>query len=519
MGRKKKEPAPSAPRPSDRVIRFCRKYMKHTKGRWRGEPFLPEPWQIERIIRPLYDTLNPDGTRQYRTVYCEMGRKNGKSFLGGMLALFQLLFDNEPGAEVISAAGKKDQARLIFNNVADIVKADPVLSSLCKVKRDVIETRDGGTYSVVSADAFTNHGGNISTLIFDEFWVQKSPLLYEALTTGMGARSQPITFLCTTSGFDKTSICFEKHVYAKKVLSGVVKDREFLPILFGADETDDWTDKKVWKKANPNLGVTVSMDYLESKFIEAQENPSREIAFRQLFLSQWVTSESRWFSSQKLEDSFVEDADWPDLSGQDCWLGMDLSSTSDLTSVSACWFHDGLFWIDCWSWAPRGSLRTRRRANRAVYDQWAPRHITITEGDVIDYGQIKKHIDSLCQRFRVVDCATDRWNATALANALQADGLTMVGFGQGYAAFSPAAKDFEALILSGKVRIRTNPVFRWAFGNVMITRDHADNIKPDKAKSGDKIDPIISAIMALARGRLAESHGQSSYEGDGLLVV
>lgn len=516
MDRKKKvatlEPPPPQVKPSDRFYRFCRKYVKHTKGKWAGTPFVPEQWQMDRIFRPLFDTIRKDGLRQYREVNVEMGRKNGKSLMGAALGLFCLLFDGEPGAEVVSAAGKKDQARIIFDHVRKLIMADPTLSALCKVKRDVIESIDGGTYQVISADAFTNHGGNISCLIFDELWVQKSPLLYEALTTGMGVRQQPITYLCGTAGFDKESLAYKKRVYAEKVRDGVIKDPTFLPVLFGADEKDDWTQPEVWHKANPNLGISISMEFLESKYREARESASMEVAFRQLYLSQWVTSESRWFNTDRLEESFVQPADWPDFKGADCWLGMDLSSTSDLTSVARCFSKNGFYWLDVWSWAPHGSMRTRRKANRTIYDQWSPEYLTITDGDVIDYGEISKHIADLRQQHTVLECATDRWNATALANSLQADGLEMVAFGQGYGVMSPAVKDFEAMALSGKLKIRFNPVFRWAFQNVTITRNSDDNVKIDKAKSGDKVDPIVAAVMALARCRFAEGQSTSCYE-------
>jgi phage terminase large subunit-like protein len=516
MGRKAKavlepEPIPKV-KPSDRFFRFCKRYVKHTKGRWAGKPFIPEPWQMQKIFCPLFDTIRPDGLRQYRETYVEMGRKNGKSLKGAALALFCLLFDNEPGAEVVSAAGKRDQARIIFDHVKKVVKADPTLDALCKVKRDVIESIDGGTYSVISADAMTNHGGNISCLIFDELWVQKNRLLYEALTTGMGAREQPITYLCGTAGFDKTSLAYEKRIQAEKVRDGIIKDPTFLPVLFGAADDDDWKDKEVWKKANPNLGVSISMEFLENKFKEAEQNAAAELAFRQLYLSQWVSNASKWFQTQVLESCFVQEQDWPDFKGEETWLGMDLSATEDLTSVARCFSKDGFYWLDVKSWAPEGAGRNRRNANRVVYDQWAPEFIIIIPGDVIDYEPIIAHIEGLRDAHQVMECATDRWNAQATANKLQSDGLEMVVFPQNHATMHPAIQDFETLAMTGKLKIRFNPVFRWAFENVTIVRNQDDLMKIDKRKSADKVDPIQAVVMALARCRFAEAQGASCYE-------
>lgn len=515
MARKKKSLAvQETPRakPSDRFYRFCKRYVKHTKGKWAGTPFIPERWQMEKIFCPMLDTIRPDGLRQYREIYVEMGRKNGKSLMGAALALYCLLFDGEPGAEVISAAGKKDQARIIFDHVRKLVMADETLSSLCKVKRDVIESLDGGTYSVVSADAFTNHGGNISCLLFDELWVQKNSLLYEALTTGMGVRQQPITYLCGTAGFDKESLAYKKRVYAERVRDGKVKDPTFLPVLFGADHDDDWSDPQVWQKANPNLGISISMEYLESKHREAKESASMEVAFRQLFLSQWVSNSSKWFQLEALEKCFVQEDDWPDFTAAECWLGMDLSATQDLTSVAECYSRDGLYWIDVKSWAPKNAGRTRKNANRVTYDQWSPQYVTLTKGDVIDYEEIEDHIKRLRDTREVKECATDRHNAQATANKLQADGLEMIAFGQWYSSMHPAVSDFEAMALSGRLRIRFNPVFRWAFENVTITRNSDNLTKIDKKKSPDKVDPVVAAVMALARTRFAEGEGKSCYE-------
>jgi phage terminase large subunit-like protein len=506
--------------PSEKFRSFCAQYLTHVHGPQRGQPFLLEEWQMERIIRPLYDTIRKDGLRQYRTSYVEIGRKNGKSFLAMAVALYGLICDGEPGAQVISAAGTREQASLVFDVARAAILANPILRRMCRVYKKVIETQDGSTYKVVSADGFNAHGLSISTLIFDELWVQKKADLYEALTTSMGARRQPLSFLISTSGFDKNTICYQTHSYAKRIRDGIVEDPTFLPVLFGAPEEADWKDRNTWLTSNPNLGVSVSEEFLANACREAQENPAKEISFRQFFLSQWVSAESRWFSLDKIDAAMVEESDWPDLTGKDCFLGLDLSSTTDLTSIAAVWPIDGIFYLDTWSWAPRGALTTRERANRTRFQPWEKSgHVIVTDGEVIDYTQIHRHIEDMATRYNIREIAVDKWNSVALSNQLQSEGHTVVAFPQGFASMSPASKDFEALVSSGKVRIRKNPLYRWAFTNVSMVQDPAGNVRPDKSKSGDKIDPVIASVMSMARARHHEASSRSGYESGGLMVL
>lgn len=490
----------SGPKRSDAFFNFCKRALTHQHGAMRGKPFVLEQWQMDQIIRPLYDTVNRNGARQYRTCFIEIGRKNGKSFLASAVALFELLCMGEPGAQVISAAGTRDQAALTFDVARKMVQANPVLSQNLRIFKNVIETREGGIYRTVSADAFSAHGLNISCCIFDEVWTQRNSLLYEALTTSMGARKQPLTFMISTSGFDKESLAYRLHSYAEKVRDGVVEDKTFLPVLFGAPIEADWKDPKVWKQANPNLGVSVSMEFLENACKEAQENPAAEIPFRQLFLSQWVSAESRWLPIERVEACEVGPEEWPDLSGQQVWCGVDLSSTIDLTSFAAVWHIDGKFWVRTWSWAPRGVLKSREKSNKTRYDNWERSgDLFVTAGDAVDYSVIKSFIIDFASKYRVESIAFDRWNSSALVTELQNEGIPCVGIGQGFASMNPAVRGFEAKLLSDQLRFYKNPVFKWAFSNVVLENNPAGDSKPSKKASREKIDPVVSALMALTK--------------------
>jgi phage terminase large subunit-like protein len=497
--KKNREPVAPATR-SEAFFNFCKNALTHQHGPSRGRPFILEQWQMERIIRPLYDTVNPDGLRQYRTCFIEIGRKNGKSFLASAVALFELLCMGEPGAQVISAAGTREQASLTFDVARKMVLANPQLAGNCRIFKNVIESRAGGIYRTVSAEAFSAHGLNISCCIFDEVWVQKSPLLYEALTTSMGARKQPLNFMISTSGFDKESLAYRLHSYAQKVAEGVVEDKTFLPVLFGAPMEADWKDPAVWRLANPNLGVSVSEEFLANACKEAQENPAQEIPFRQLFLSQWVTAESRWLPIERLENCEIAPEEWPDFAHEPAWCGIDLSSTTDLTSFAAVWLMDGKFWVKTWSWAPRGVLKSREKSNKTRYDNWERSgDLFVTDGDAVDYMAIRNFVLDFAEKFRIESIAFDRWNSSALVTELQNHGINCVGVGQGFASMNPAVRGFEAKLLSDRLRFYRNPVFKWAFSNVVLEHNPAGDSKPSKKASREKIDPVVAALMALTK--------------------
>lgn len=509
--------------PADRVKFFFENFLVHVKGPLGGKPFKLSDWQVRDIINPIYSTLNPDGTRQYRTVYAELPRKQGKSLIASGLALYHLLFDREPGPECISASATRDMASLVFDAARQMVLHSPRLRKVCKIYRKAIEGPNGGIYRTISGDANTSHGLNPNLVIADEIHTMgTSDEFWQTLTTSMVSRSQPLVFGITTPGWDKNSLAYRLHCYSKTVMEARKKGEEIDPswysIMYGAPPEMPWDDPKTWAVANPGLGASVSLSMLENAAREAKENPSKQTAFEILHLGRWVSSESPWFSAAKLEECFVDEEDWPDFTGQQAWLAMDLSSTSDLTSVAVCHEKDGIFWLDVHSWAPAGALKTREKANRTRYQPWSPQFITITQGEVVDQDQIKAHVQKLGQQYELRDVTADPWNAVPLLTALESEGFPVSKFIQGFLSLSPAIKDFEVLAFTRKLKIRRNPAFAWSFGNVKIVMDHAENRKISKQASTDKVDPIVAAVMALARCRAEMANGPSAYEGRGLDV-
>ena len=503
---------------------FFRTCLTHVKGADAGRPLMLAEWQYRDIIAPLFGTLRADGLRQYRTSYIEIPRKNGKSTLCAGIALYLLMADGEKGAEIVSAAADREQASIVFDIASSMVQASPMLASRCTVLRKEIVTKNGSRYRAISADAHTKHGFNCSGIIFDELHAQPNRELWDVLTTSVGSRRQPLTVAITTAGHDRNSLCYEMHLHARAVAEGTLVDHSFLPVLYRAPDGASWRDEATWRAANPGYGVSVLPDYMHQAAMDAAQSPARELAFRRLHLCEWTDTITRWIAPETWDACR---SPRPDLAGRLCYGALDLSSTTDLSAfVLAFPLDDGTIWIEPICWAPRGVLKQRERTNRMRYDQWhASGHINVTDGDVIEYEDVYTRIKQLCAQYRVVDIAIDRWNASQLAQQMQSDGLNIVSFGQGYASMSPAAKDFETLVMARKLRHDGNPVLRWCLGNCSIESDAAGNIKPSKAKSSEKIDALVASIMAVARSRVGEAGGAigrgapSVYESRGMTLL
>jgi phage terminase large subunit-like protein len=280
---------------SDRAVAVINR-LTHTKGPFAGQPFSLRKWQERDIIRPLFKT-RPDGLRQYRTCLLMLPRKNGKTELAAALAVYFLMFDGEIGAEVYSAAADKDQAALVFNVAAQMIRNDAELEAECEIidsQKRIVHRGSGSFYRAISAEAYSKHGFNASVVIYDELHVAPNRDLWEVLSTSQGARAQPLMMAITTAGYDRHSILWELYAHARKVRETPTLDPTFLPILYEAPIEADWTSPRVWKKANPALGDFRSLDEMRTACARAQEIPAQENAFRRLYLNQWTEQASRW---------------------------------------------------------------------------------------------------------------------------------------------------------------------------------------------------------------------------------
>lgn len=497
----------------------------HTKGTWAGKKFELIDWQ-EQIIRDLFGTLKANGYRQFNTAYVEIPKKQGKSELAAAVALLLCCGDGEERAEVYGCAADRQQATIVFDVAADMVRMCPALNKRVKIlasQKRIIYTPTNSFYQVLSAEAYSKHGFNIHGVVFDELHTQPNRKLFDVMTKGSGdARMQPLYFLITTAGTDTNSICYETHQKAKDILDGRKIDPTFYPVIYGADDSDDWTDPKVWRKANPSLDITVGIDKVEAACNSAKQNPGEENSFRQLRLNQWVKQAVRWMPMEKW-DACAFPVDEDELEGRVCYGGLDLSSTTDITAFLLVFppqDEDDKYIILPYFWVPEDTLDLRVRRDHVPYDVWERKgYLQTTEGNVVHYGYIEKFIERLGERFNIREIAFDRWGAVQMVQNLEGMGFTVVPFGQGFKDMSPPTKELMKLVLEQKIAHGGHPVLRWNMDNIFIRTDPAGNIKADKEKSTEKIDGAVATIMALDRAiRCGNDAGESVYDTRGLLV-
>lgn len=488
----------AAARRGDLVCDWVESFCSHVKGDLAGRPLVLDEWQ-RQWVREVFGPQTRDGRRKVRTALLGVPRKAGKSTLSAALALYGLFADGEQGAEVYAVAGDRDQARNVFDAARQMVQANPTMSQHAKVCRNWIEVpASNSLFRVLSADGRRQHGLNPHLVVFDELHVQPTPELWEAMTSGMGARSQPLTIAITTAGHDRQSICFELFDYGRRVESGQVDDPAWHFQWFGADESDDWTDRAVWAHAHPGLGRSVREEFLENEFRQAVAQPSRQNTFRRLYLNQWTSADVRWIDLGLWDENAGLTVDEAELVGRECFGGLDLASTSDFAAL--VWlFPDGdRYDLLCRFWLPRAAVERRSRM-RPQLEAWErDGWLTVTDGDVIDYDAIHHQIDVDAQRFSVREIAHDPWNATQLVQQLADGGLTVWPIRQSITGLTAPSKELERLLGERLLRHGGNPVLRWMADNVVATSDSSGNIKPDRKKSTEKIDGIVALVDALA---------------------
>lgn len=508
---------------ADRAVTFIEN-LCHTKGKWAGTPFWLLPWQ-EQLIRDIFGIVKPDGNRQFRTAFVEICKKVGKSELAAAVALYLLYADNEPSAEVYGAAADRQQASIVFDVAKQMVEMSPALmkrSKLMGATKRIVNYSNAGYYQVLSAEVGGKHGFSVSGLVFDEIHTQPNRQLYDVLTKGSSdARQNPLHFIITTAGNDRHSIAYELHTKAVDILEGRRVDPTFYPVVYGLKDDEDWEDEANWYKVNPSLGYTVDIERLRDAYREAKQNPADEVTFKWLRCNMWVSSTVAW-----IPDAIYmrgnEPIDMDALAGRDCYAGLDLSSTGDITALVLIFpprNEDEKYVLLPYFWIPEETIPRRVKANSVPYDIWEKQgYIMSTEGNMIHYDFIEKFIMYLSEKYHILEIAVDRWNATQMIQNLEGEGFTIVPFGQGFSSMSAPTKEFYRLLMDGRIIHGGNPVLRWMAGNVVIDTDPAGNIKVTKAKSKEKIDGIVAAIMALDRCIRQEGQSGSVYDERGLLV-
>ncbi len=515
---------------------FFPPYLRHTKGEWAGKPFVLEDWQ-KSIIRATFGwRRNSDGSRRFRIVYIIVPRKNGKTQLAAGIALYLTFCDGEAGAEVYSVANDKEQAAICFNEAARMRKALPaMLERTLANKFSVFNIKKAQSYKVLSSDYGNKDGLNASGIIYDEFHAFKDRMLFDVMHTSTGSRRQPLEVIITTAGIDKHSVCYEQHKHAISVRDGILPDHEFLPVIFAADAEDDFTLEATWRKANPNLGKSIKLEYMQKEAAKAKQVPAYENAFKRLHLNIWTEQEKRWLPMTTWDRCGIDAKNYADvvatirtmeesLKGRRCYAGLDLARVQDLSSLCLVFPPEetGEKWKFIWRfWCPKDNIAVRSRRDRVPYEVWERfGFIAPTPGSTTDFDFITAEILDLATDYDIKEIPYDRIFAGEIVNKLMGEGLTMVPFGQGFLSMASPTAEFERLVISEQIDHGGNPIARWNASNVTVSTDPAGNMKPDKQRSTERIDGIVAAIMGVGRASVhTDKEVKSIYETRGAIVL
>jgi len=516
---------------AQRSLDFFDEVLTHTKGELAGRPLALEDWQ-KAIVANLFGWKRPDNTRRYREVLIFVPRKNGKTTLLAGLAVLVLFTDNEPGAEIYSAAADREQASLVFEQAKQMVLQCSALEKRAKVyTKSIVLNNTISFYKSISAEANTKYGYNSHMVIVDELLAQPNSDLIDVLRTSMGSRRQPLLVYITTSDYQRESICNEIYDYAKKVIRRKGENEEeftdpyFLPVIYEAFDNDDWEDVEVWKKANPNFGISISKEALARECNKAKATPRFLNEFKRLHLNIRTAQATRWLRIDEWDECIDNGVDYSYLSGKPCYGGLDLSSTIDISAFSLVFpdIERDKVHVLMWAWVPEAQARDRERKHGIPYSVWARDHfIELTSGRTIDYDNIRSKIGELGKQYDIQEIGVDRYNATQIITQLSRDGFEIVPFGQGYRDMSAPSKDLEKAVLSHQLNHFGNPLLRWMASNVEVITDSAGNIKPVKPKhdSPYKIDGIISTVMAMGLAAFFdEDSAKCVYDTRGVIVL
>jgi phage terminase large subunit-like protein len=498
------------PELADHALEFIQN-LTHTTGEAAGRKFILEPWQVF-IITNLFGFVGPDGARRFSRAYIEVPRKNGKSTFASAIMLYGLLADGEAGAQVYSAATKLDQAMMVFGESVRACQAQDWLKDELVIQNSIHNRRivyGDNLYKPLEWNPGKQDGLNTHFCVIDEYHAHPNDELYNVIFNSMGARRQPLLFTITTAGFNREGPCYKHRQYCSQVLAGALKDDSLFTVIYSLDLGDDWTDPKTWAKANPNWGVSVYPKKLEQSINEAKELTHKEVEFKTKLLNVWTDTAQTWIADAVWSKDQPE-LSYSSLAGLECYGGLDLASTGDFCAFSL--YFPEVDSVITRYYLPEEAVKKRNDTAGANIRDWVRQGLIIeTEGNVTDYNYIKADILDLAEQFEIKEIAFDRFNSSQLIIELQNEGLTLYPFGQGFVSMSAPTKELERLIKVGRLKHGNNPVTRWQMGNILLRRDPADNIKIDKAKSGDKVDGPVSIVMALGTYMQEAAKGEGDF--------
>lgn len=482
----------------DKVEQVCEfiSIIHHYTGKHAGKPFILEAWQ-EWIVASMYGFyLKGTNERLVQSAYIEMARKQGKSAFASALCLYHLIADGEMNAEVYMAANSKDQAKVSFNMASNFSKMlDPGKEFLDPYRDTIKYERTLSFLKVLAADSSKLDGPNASMYLIDEYHAAKNSGVKDVLQSSQGMRENPMAVIITTAGFDRLGVCYQYREMCTEVVSGLKEDDTLFIAIYCLDKEDDWKDEAVWVKSNPNLGVTVQPKYIKTQVKKAINTPSDEVGIKTKNLNIWCDAEKIW-----IKDDYIlaasANVNLEDYRGLDCFIGVDLSSTSDLTAFSVMIpTTEKMVWKTFY-FLPEAALTEKRF--KELYGEWARQGaLCITPGNVVDYDFILNKIIEIGNILNIVSIGYDSWNATQFVINCTDKGLPMEPFSQSIGNFNKPTKELERLLLSGVAVIDNNIINRHCFRNVVMARDKNGNTKPSKQFEEKKIDGVIAMIEAL----------------------
>lgn len=507
-----------------KAARICQfiELLPHVKGKWSSSNIELQPWQIF-ILCAVFGWVDENGNRRYRTVYIEMPRKNAKSTLTSGVGIYLLGADDEPGAEVYSAATTRDQARIIFEAAKKMTERTPGLRARFGIEvgaHAVTVQSTASTFQALSADAHTLEGLNIHGGLVDELHAHPTRAVWDVIESATGARTQPLIWAITTAGSNRAGVCYEQRDYVCKVLQKIAVDETYFGIIYTIDEdTDDWTTEDAWRKANPNYGVSVNPEDLRRKAAKAMQMPSAVNNFLTKHLDVWVSADVGLFDMTAWDACGDAALNVEDFIGCPCWVAMDLGFVDDIAAVVKVFLREGKWYYFGRYYLPEETIEESRNSQ---YSGWhRAGRITATDGNVTDIDVILDDLLEDMAKFDIREVAFDPYNQLQLINALQKRGAAVekfIAFPQTIPQMSPPTESLMKAIRARTVGHNGCPVMSWALSNVVGHFDAKDNVYPRKERPENKIDPAIAAIMATGR-MIANQKPTSIYAERGLLTV
>ena len=490
--------------PADNLCAFIER-LPHVKGPLAGEPIKLEPWQAF-ILTTVFGWVKPDGKRRFRRSYIEVPRGNAKSTLSSAVALYMLAADREGGAEVYSLATTRDQARIVFGDAQTMARKSAGFRSRFGVNvgaHNMHVLTSGSKFEALSAEGSTLDGLNIHFGCVDELHAHKTRTVYDVVETGTGKRNNSLLWVITTAGSNRAGICYEVRTFVTRMLDGVFEDDSQFGIIYGLDDGDDWTSDSALIKANPNWGISVQPEVLLPLQAKAMQMPSATNNFKTKHLNEWVNADTAWMDMRAWDACSDATLDLDDFAGHPCWIGLDLASKTDIAAMVLVFRHPeiaGGYAVFGRYYLPEDTVNG---SSNSQYSGWMRAgRLTVTPGNVIDFGWIEADLIDFASRFEIQAVAFDPFQATQLSTRMLEEGLPMIEVRPTVLNFSEPMKTVEALVLQKKLIHDNDPVLTWMASNVVAHLDAKDNIYPRKERPENKIDGIVALIMAISRAIL-----------------